>query len=251
MRLTATDVALTAVFTACYAVFGFIRISPIIGLQGQAITAAAMVVPIIGILLGPYIGTLSAFLGGAIGLILGAIPYVSFASGIAAAFSAGMIKTGKRVIAVLIYLSLLLLFAFYPAVGPAWTFPLETWFQIVGLIILISPVESAAQRLLDSDNNTKLIFAFFTTSLVSTLTGQIAGSLVFEMLVPSAEVTGSFWLFLAFLYPVERIIIAFAATLIGVALSRILKSSNLLPSFTKSERGQIALQETGCSPAHT
>ena len=70
-KLSTVDVALTAVFTALYAVFGFLRISPIIGLSGQAITAAAIIAPIIGMLLGPYIGTLSTFLGGTIGFLLG------------------------------------------------------------------------------------------------------------------------------------------------------------------------------------
>ena len=58
-KLTTKDTALTVTFTALYAVFGFIKISPIIGLSGQAITAAAIIAPIIGILLGPYVGTLS------------------------------------------------------------------------------------------------------------------------------------------------------------------------------------------------
>ncbi len=74
-KLTTKDTALTVTFTALYAVFGFIKISPIIGLSGQAITAAAFIAPIIGILLGPYVGTLSAFLGGTIGFFLGALSY--------------------------------------------------------------------------------------------------------------------------------------------------------------------------------
>jgi hypothetical protein len=228
-KLTAADVALTTVFTAYYAIFGFLKISPIIGLPGQAITAAAFIAPILGILLGPYIGTLSAFLGGTIGFFLGSLSYQSLASGTAAAFCAGTIRTGKRAIAALVYLLLLLLFAFYPAVGPAWIFPLETWFQVVGLLILISPLQSAAQRRLDSDNNKKLLFGFFPTCLASTLAGQIAGSIVFEMLATDPKVVIGSWLTLTALYPIERTIIALAATFIGAPLSKILKSANLTP----------------------
>jgi hypothetical protein len=230
------NVALTAVFTALYAVLGFLRISPIIGLTGQAITAAAIIAPIIGMLLGPYIGTLSALLGGTIGFFLGSLSYPSFAGGIATAFCAGMIRTGKRAIAALVYLTLFLLFAFYPVVGPAWVFPPETWFQIVGLIILLSPLQSFAKKLLDSQSSTRLMYGFFFTCLVSTLAGQIAGSLVFEILAADPNVVKASWPTLTGLYPVERTIIALAAAFIGTALFKTLKSTNLPPSIGKSWR---------------
>jgi len=236
------NVALTTVFTALYAVLGFLRISPIIGLTGQAITAAAIIAPIIGMLLGPYIGALSAFLGGTIGLFLGSLSYPSFAGGIATAFCAGMIRTGKRAIAALVYLTLFLLFAFYPVVGPAWVFPPETWFQIVGLIILLSPLQSFAKKLLDSQSSTRLMYGFFFTCLVSTLAGQIAGSLVFEILAAGPNAVNSTWqttwLTLTGLYPIERTIIALAGALIGTALTRILKSASLPPSVSRSWRAR-------------
>jgi len=232
-KLTTKDTALTVTFTALYAVFGFIKISPIIGLTGQAITAAAIIAPIIGILLGPYIGTLSAFLGGTIGFFLGALSYPSFASGIAAAFCAGMVKKGKRIISILAYLSLLLLFAFYPIVGPAWLFPLELWFQIAGLIILVSPLQSAAVKFLEADSNPKLLLGFFITCLTSTLAGQIAGSLIFEALTPNATTLLASWQTLAVLYPVERIVISLGAMSIGASLSKVLKSINLWPGPRK------------------
>jgi len=233
-KFTTVNVALTAVFTALYAVLGFLRISPIIGLTGQAITAAAIIAPIIGMLLGPYIGTLSAFLGGTIGLFLGSLSYPSFAGGIATAFCAGMIRTGKRTIATLVYLTLFLLFAFYPVVGPAWVFPPETWFQIIGLIILLSPLQSFAEKLLDSQSSTRLMYGFFFTCLVSTLAGQIAGSLVFEILAADPNVMMGTWRALTGVYPLERSIIALAAAFIGTGLSKTLKSTNLPPSIGKS-----------------
>jgi len=235
-KFTTVNVALTAVFTALYAVLGFLRISPIIGLTGQAITAAAIIAPIIGMLLGPYIGTLSALLGGTIGFFLGSLSYPSFVGGIATAFCAGMIRTGKRAIAALVYLTLFLLFAFYPVVGPAWVFPPETWFQIVGLIILLSPLQSFAKKLLDSQSSTRLMYGFFFTCLVSTLAGQIAGSLVFEILAADPNVVKASWPTLTGLYPVERTIIALAAAFIGTALFKTLKSTNLPPSIGKSWR---------------
>jgi hypothetical protein len=226
-KLTTKEAALTATFTALYAVFGFLKISPIIGLTGQAITAAAIIAPITGILLGPYLGTLSTFLGGLVGFFLGALAYPSFAAGIAAAFCAGMVKEGKRIISTLAYLALLLSFVFFPTVGPAWLFPQEMWFQIVGLIILVSPLQYVATKFLDSDNNPKLFLGSFLTCLPSTLAGQIAGSLVFELLTADPTTLLGYWQALTILYPVERTIIALAATLISVPLLKVLKKGNL------------------------
>jgi MFS family permease len=242
-RLNTKEVALTTVFTALYAILGFIKISPIIGLSPQGITAAAIVAPIIGILLGPYIGTLSTFLGGVIGFSLGALSYPSLAAGIPTAFCAGMISTKRRLTNIVTYLALFLLFAFYPTVGPAWLFPLSTWFQIAGLIILVSPLQSVAGDNLNSRNNTRMLIGFFLTCLASTLAGQITGSLVFEALNPNATALLGNWQTLTFVYPVERTIIALAAMIIGASLVKILRTANLLPSaivFKKADPPQKA-----------
>jgi hypothetical protein len=50
-KLNSKQVALTAVFTALYAVLGFIKISPLLDLSQQGITAAATIAPIKGLLL--------------------------------------------------------------------------------------------------------------------------------------------------------------------------------------------------------
>ena len=229
-KLNSKQVALTAVFTALYAVLGFIKISPIIGLSQQGITAAAIIAPIIGILLGPYVGTLSTSLGGVIGFSVGSISPPSLSAGIAAAFCAGMIKEKRRIVSTITYLGLFLLFAFFPTVGPAWLFPLNTWFQIVGLIILISPLQRIAAESMGSNNNTRMFAGFFLACLTSTLAGQIAGSLIFEALTPNPAALLGYWQTLTILYPIERTIIAVAATLISIPLMKALSLANMLPS---------------------
>jgi hypothetical protein len=229
-RLNAKETALSVTFTALYAVFGFLKISPIIGLSGQAITAAAIIAPIIGILLGPYIGTLSTFLGGIIGFSLGSFSPPSLASGIFAALAAGLTHTSKRVVSIFIYLSLLLLLAFFPNVGAAWLFPLAMWFQIVGLIILISSLQSVATRYLNAGKNSKLFYGLFVTSLTSTLVGQIAGTLTLEALTFDVSFWKTTWVIITPLYPAERIIIALAATLVGAPLIKALRRTNIMPN---------------------
>jgi len=231
-KLTTKDLALTVCFIALYVVFGFIRISPIIGLPGQAITAAAIIAPLMGIILGPYISALSTLIGGLIGFFFGSFSPLSFASGIFAALCSGLTYNKKRVGSIVAYFSLFLLFAFYPIVGPVWLFPATIWFQITVFFILLSPVQSAALRNFNSEKDDKLLIAFFITALTSTLAGQIAGSLTLELIqMPDVNYFKGTWETITFLYPVERIIIALSAAFIGAPLTKVLKSTNVMSNF--------------------
>lgn len=226
--LKAKDAALVACFTALYVIFGFLSISPIIGFPAK-ITAAAIMAPVMGVILGPYLGSLSTFSGGIIGFFLGSFSPLSFASGIFASLCAGMLHEGKRIVCAIIYFSLLLVFGFYPFGGPIWLYPLLMWFQIVGLVLLISPLQASIVKNVNSNNNLKLLYTFFILSLVSTLAGQIAGSLVFEVLVSDVDVLKATWEFTMFIYPIERVIIALSAAAIGTSLYKVLNFTNMMP----------------------
>ncbi len=239
-KLTVKDVALTVCFTALYANFCFWPAFPIVGLQSKAITLAAIMAPIIGILLGPYLSMLSTFLGGTIGFFAGHFSTPSFVSGIVAAVFAGMIYTGKRSICTFTYFSLLFFFGFYPFIGPVWLYPPFMWFQIIGFLILVSPLQSmASKNMRNSDDNLRFLLAFFTVSLTSTLAGQIAGSLTFEIISPlfiadvGAWTVG--WQLLTWVYPIERIIITLIATFTGVFLYKILTFANLMSFIDRAK----------------
>jgi len=240
-QLLVKDIALITCFAALYTLLSLLSISPIIGLPGKAITAAAIVAPLIGIILGPYKGFLSAILGGAIGFFAGFFSLPSLFSGIFATLCAGTISTGKRSVSVLTYFLLLFIFGVYPFVGPVWLYPPLMWFQITGFLILISPLSAIAVKNLNSNNDSKLLLAFFTICLTATLAGQIAGSLIFEFLswpflISEIDAWRANWQILSFLYPIERIIIAVSATLIGVSLHKVMKSANILPYYAKRQK---------------
>jgi hypothetical protein len=240
-KLTAKEVALLTCFTALYAYFSFIPAFPIVGLPSKVITLAAIVAPIIGIILGPYLGTLSTLLGGAVAFSAGHFSPPSFSAGIVTAVFAGMLYENKRNISAFAYFSLLFFFGFYPFVGPVWLYPPFMWFQITGFLVLISPLQSMASKNMRNPNSSsKLFSAFFTVFLISTLAGQIAGSLVFEFIswpIFMADVgfwTG-LWQLLTWLYPIERIIIALIAAFVGVFLYKILIHANLMPFLNRSK----------------
>jgi hypothetical protein len=227
-RLTAKKVALLVCFTALYAVFAAIPIFQLVGSAGR-ISAAAIMAPIIGVLLGPYLGALSALLGGTIGLSYGSFLPMSFVSGIVATLCAGLLYDGKRAWCFIVYFLFLVLHGFYPGIGPVWLFPLYMWFQVVGLLLLMSPLQSMATRNMRLKNIPRVLLSFFTLALVSTLAGQISGSLTGLILIRnSPETQRGIFQVLTIQYPAERIIIALTAALIGGPLLRIVQSANLL-----------------------
>jgi len=237
-RLQPKDIALTICFAALYAVFSLIAISPIIGLPGKTVTLAAVMAPLIGILLGPYLGSLSTLLGGTVGFFSGYFSLPSFFSGIVAGLCGGLLRTGRQAVSGLIYFSLLFVFGFYPFVGPVWLFPQLMWFQIAVFLILVSPLQSMAIRSLNS-GKAKLFSAQFVICLTSTMAGQIAGSLTYEAIswpIFLADVNAwrLNWQIITFLYPIERTFIALASATIGVLLFIALKTANLAPTSNRA-----------------
>lgn len=238
-KLVAKDLALVICFTALYVVLSFLPLSPVIGFFSKAIVVATILAPIIGIIIGSKLGVFSTFLGGAIAILIS--PYftpLGLVAGVTTALFAGMLANGKHAACIFVYFSLLFLFGFYPFVGPVWLYPPLMWFQIAGFLILISPIQSMALKTLNSNNNSKLLFGFFVTSLTSTLAGQIAGSLTSEILawpifVANISSWKTIWQITTFLYPLERTIIALGAAFIGASLYRVLKSANLSSSLNQ------------------
>jgi len=243
MKFTDKDVALTVCFTALYALFCFWPAFPIVGLPGYAIPLATLMAPMIGLILGSHLGMMSTFLGGAIGFFAGHFSPPSFVSGMVTAFFAGMLYAGKRSVCAFVYFSLLFFFGFYPFVGPVWLYPLLMWFQIIGFLVLVSPLQSIALRNMRNSNNdgSRLLLAFFIVSLTSTLAGQIAGSLTFELIswpifVADVNDWTTGWQVLTWIYPIERIIIALSTALIGAFLYKVLMFANLVPFINREKR---------------
>jgi len=240
-KLTAKEVALLICFTALYTYFSFIPAFPIVGLPSKAITLAAIAAPIIGIILGPYLSMLSTLLGGALAFSAGHFSPLSFVAGIVTAVFAGMLYENRRSVSAFTYFSLLFFFGFYPFVGPVWLYPPFMWFQITGFLVLISPLQSMASKNMRNPNNSsKLFSAFFIVFLTSTLAGQIAGSLVFELIswpifIENVDAWKATWQVVTWIYPIERIIIALTTTFIGVFLYKILIHANLMPFLNQSK----------------
>ncbi len=235
MQFTAKDLALMISFAALYAVLSIVSLFPIIGAVGSFITLASIMAPLLGIMLGPYIGAGAVSIGGFVGYSItqaGAFGFLSFLPGASTAFGSGLLVNGKRVQSISIYVVLFLFLAFYPIIGPVWLYPLYLWFQLVGLAILASPLATYAISFVRKDDNmARLSFGIGIISLVSALLGQITGNLMFELtrwpiVYPQVEFwrIGQ-WQFLTFVYPLERLVIASIATIVGVPLIKAIRAN--------------------------
>ena len=232
------DLALVCCFAPLYTLFSFWPLAPMIGVVGKSITMAAVMAPLVGVLLGPYLGAAAAGLGGIVGASLaqgGAFNPISFLPGTAAAFCAGLLYNQKARACILLYSVFLLALILYPPVGPIWLYPSFAWFQVAGLIILISPLRSKAISFTNNQqSSTKLILGISAICFIATMFAHVVGCLVFEitswpLVFPQLDFWQSTWQFLTFAYPIERIVITALATLIGVPLIKTFQAIRFKP----------------------
>ncbi|MEM2975387.1 MAG: hypothetical protein QXE76_02915 [Candidatus Bathyarchaeia archaeon] len=231
-KLTTKDIALIVSFAPCYTILSFLPSFPIIGGVGKSITAAVMISPVIGLLLNPSLSILTIAIGGSVAFFMGAPgPFgpLSFLPHAATAFCASLLSNDKRNICLLTYISLLLAFAFYPVIGPVWSWPLMVWMHLVGLVLLASPLlEKAIKILHEFKSSSEFVLSLFAIIFVAALYGHLAGSILFEIFYrlafPGVEDWKNLWFALTFVYPLERIIITGAATLIAAGIMKALKT---------------------------
>ncbi len=234
MQFKAKDLALTCIFASLYALLSLVSLFPIIGSVGRFITLAAVLAPVMGILLGPYFGAFAASIGGFLGWSItqtGAFSFLSFVPGATTALASGLLYNDKRKLSGLMYSTLFLALAFYPTIGPAWIYPYYLWFQLIGLIVLLSPLSLLAIKSVRQDSTFKLLsFGVAVISLISTLTGQMIGNLMFELtywptILPQVEYWRiAQWQLLTFVYPIERFITTFLAVLAGMPLIKAVRA---------------------------
>lgn len=232
------DLAMICCFAPLYTIFSFWPLSPIFGVVGKSITMAAVMAPLVGVLLGPYLGAATAGLGGIVGASItqgGSFNPISFLPGTAAAFCSGLLYNRKEKACVLLYSAFLLTSILYPPVGPIWLYPYFAWFQFAGLVVLVSPLRSKAINFTkNQQRSTKLILGISVICFIATMFAHIVGCIVFEitswpLIFPQLDFWQSTWQFLTFVYPIERTIITAMATLIGLPLIKTFQAFRLKP----------------------
>lgn len=192
----------------------------VLGIEGVRISSVAALGPLNGMLLGPYWGAAVSFFG-IMGHVLTRdllnIDTFSLLTPIFVMLSsivAGLIVSKREKLAIAIYSSLILLWYVFNVGRDAYYYP---WFHITALALFITFNIKYNDKIKNANIYT-FIFLFLT-SLVAILSDHLAGSIsalvIFDL---PAELFGS----VVFIYPVERIVLAFVSAIIMFMLAAVL-----------------------------
>lgn len=242
MKLTTKNIALMAVFAALY--YGASLISPFIpavGVPEITIKLEALLASIFGLLMGPYLGFLTALLGALVTWILPPSGGISYGlpfllSPPINALVVGFIFYKKWKNSFMVLASLILVFWFLPPSQPLsefWYVSLATtWDKIIALA-LIFPVTRLAKF-----NSSKLQPLFyFLLAFIGNQADNMWGADIFAVPIVyegifginSIETVRFLFVVSPFIYPVIRIIQATIAMVIVIPLIKALESSTIMP----------------------
>ncbi|MEM2851381.1 MAG: ECF transporter S component [Candidatus Bathyarchaeia archaeon] len=249
-QLTVRDIAFVAIFAALSVVVEVLLPGiPIIGVSGAQITLDAVLAPIYGLVLGPYLGALAALIGG---LVVARSPFsvlTSFCPCISA-FVAGMITkkyyrinnhsvNGWMIAAAT--LGLLILGWYFTWVG--LEAPFYPVLHLIGLVIILVLQVRLANFFLQGDKG-KLTVAVALSSYCGLISDHMLGNLIFisviGWLIPVDAVqawltglhlptVGALFMYVLPISAVERGVMTVVATLIGVSLILALRAARFMP----------------------
>ena len=224
LHLSTVDVALISVFAALYVVLGMLPLFYIFGAYGNFITAALVLAPIAGIVLGPVGGTMSVIIGGIAGMaITGNMPMgiFSFLPGAFNALCIGLVFRGKWYASAAILAVFIVAFIALPSIQTAKYF---IWFDAVALLVLLSPASTMAKKYVKNKDPQKIVLGVGILTFIGVSVDHVVGSLIFQILTPLPP---SVWEGLAFVYPIERLLVIIVATIIGAGIIKAMSASRL------------------------
>jgi len=235
MKLSAQNVALMAVFAALYYVLSLITpYVPAIGVPEIKISLEALIATIFGLILGPYLGALTAFLGAFVAWTLppGSMsPYGMpfLLSPPINALVTGLIYYKKWKAGFAVFGLLIIAFLFTPPVQPLsenfYVGVAVLWDKVIALLLILPCVKFAKQ--LSTPKN--LPFLYFLLAFIGNQADNMWGSLAFAIPVVYEGIFGFpldavriAFVISPFVYPAIRIVQAVIATIIAVPLMRAL-----------------------------
>lgn len=233
---------MAATFAAVYGTLRLVPISAWLGLSGRVFTATEFVAPLLGIMLGPYAGSVASVVGTFLGIALtGRMNFfgLDFLPVMVNALVLGFLTQRRRFLSVLIYSALLVLFFADPSTLHFVSVPLPTgrmelpfvWLHIVAWLLLLSPLSKKSVEWISDGPVSRAVFAACLLTLIGTTAQHLTGTLLFAtMAVPLMGMTPqaleSTWVAVFYVYPVERSIIVLAATTVTFAVVKTLKAAS-------------------------
>lgn len=237
MKLTTKNIALLAIFSALYYVLSLITpYVPAIGVPEITISLEALIASVFGIVLGPYLGTLTAFLGAFVTWTLPPTSMSPFSlpfllSPPLNALVTGLIFYKKWKLGFAAFGILIIAFLFTPPVLPLaenWLVAVAVLFDKGIALFLILPLVIFAKKLSIGKASVFYFLLCFIGNQADNMWGTFAFSVptVYEGIfgLDVIAVRGLF-LLSPFVYPGIRLIQAFFAMLIAVPLMRALRGT--------------------------
>jgi len=222
-------VAAAAIFSVIYAILGLFPVSAYIGVS-SFLTFREVVSPLSGMLFGPVVGGFSMVLGNFVDFALGkpvVYDFLDFVPDLASAVMAGLVFTGRRKLAIAFPV---LLVAWY-SVDPLSLALVNAGYPIPFLWMhLVSVATLAAAFILEARGRLHRLSPAYVAATVfaSTMTGHVAGSIMFENVVVringaiSPSNMAALWQAVFYAYPLERALFTLLGTLLSVPVLRAL-----------------------------
>jgi uncharacterized membrane protein len=236
MELTAKNVAMMAIFAALYYVLSLI--APIripTGVGNLEISFAALIASVIGIILGPYLGTASALLGASVAWILppsgGSLFGLPFLLSPALnALVTGLIFYRKWKYGFAVFAAFIVAFLFTPPIWPVtenWLVAIAVLFDKIIALLMIIPIALFAKQLSVGKASLFCFLLFFIGNQADNMWGSFifATPMVYGLFGYTAAGVQIAFLASPFLYPAVRIVQALIGMLIAVPLMQALKGT--------------------------
>ena len=223
------QIATLTIFTALYIVLRFVPYSILIGGSGT-LNLSDFLAPIIGILLGPYLGGLSVVIGNFAAIGLGkplVFDGLDFLPDLMAVLATGFLTQRKRsgwAIVVGLNAALLAIFLANPLTSIfVYSVPFA-WLHIAAFIVLLTPLSLMAAKWIYTTNYRKVAVGIAILAFIGVMMQHLTGNILFEVVlgqitkvVPAAAYADT-WKVVFFVYPVERLFLVISAVLVGTPL---------------------------------
>ena len=244
--------ALTGIFAAFHLIITLIPFS--LSVSGTGFISFGMIsATIVGFLLGPFFGPISVLIGSYLGIFMNPeIAILGFATPIATAggaLAAGLIRSKKPFIAILIYAVSMVVYVISPL---GFLVPEFLWFHIIvfslSLLFVIPFTKGKIEQELELSKTTSTR-TLILLALVSVCIDQAIGSAIgpyylIYVLGLDVNLVASFWIAVVFIYPVERIIGAIIITFLLGSISESISSGYFqLPGSPLPQRDVSEISE--------
>jgi ECF transporter S component (folate family) len=234
LKVTTRNIALIAIFAALYYILSLVTPHIPIGIGDVRISLEALIATIFGLVLGPYLGTATAFLGAFVtwtlsGMSPANLPFLL--SPPINALVSGCIYYKKWKWGFLAFSGLIIAFLFTPPVQPLTENSIvaaAVLFDKIIAVLLILPLVKFAKKLSVGQGAA----FYFILAFIGNQADNMWGSFIFATPLVYSGIFGyavdavrGFFLVSPFAYPAIRLIQAFVAMLIAVPLMKTLKGT--------------------------